>query len=103
MRKLISKLRSHPKNKDVYGDAEEGQVGDLITSIEEVGLLHPPVITPEGFVISGHRRLAALREMGRKYVECEIVDVSQQNELLYLNHANFQIKIPPKNHSRLPN
>ena len=95
MRKLISKLRSHPKNKDIYGDAEAGQVDDLITSIEEVGLLHPPVITPEGFVISGHRRLAALREMGRKYVECEVVDVSQQNELLYLIHANFQRQKTP--------
>tara|TARA_Y100001960_G_C14047360_1_gene528091 strand:- start:317 stop:532 length:216 start_codon:yes stop_codon:yes gene_type:complete len=30
MRKLISSLRSHPKNKDIYGDAEEGQVDDLI-------------------------------------------------------------------------
>lgn len=95
MRKLISKLRPHPKNKDIYGDAEEGQVDDLIESIKEVGLLHPPVITKDGFIVSGHRRLTALKQMGRKYVECEIVDVSQQDEVLYLIHANFQRQKTP--------
>ncbi len=43
MRELISGLRSHPKNKDIYGDAEESQADDLIESIQEVGLLYPPV------------------------------------------------------------
>ena len=95
MRKLISKLRPHPKNSELYGDAEIGQVDDLVESIQEVGLLHPPVISREGFIISGHRRIQALKQLKRKYVECEVIDVSQQNELLYLINGNFQRQKTP--------
>ena len=95
MRKLISKLRPHPKNSELYGDAEIGQVDDLVESIQEVGLLHPPVISKEGFIISGHRRIQALKQLKRKYVECEVIDVSQQNELLYLINGNFQRQKTP--------
>jgi N6-adenosine-specific RNA methylase IME4 len=36
-----------------------GDVAELARSILEVGLLHPPVINDQGFLIAGRRRLAA--------------------------------------------
>lgn len=42
-----------------------GDIGLLASSIEEVGLLHPPVVRPDMVLVSGARRLAALRSLGR--------------------------------------
>ena len=95
MRKLISKLRPHPKNSELYGDSDLGQVDDLVESINEIGLLHSPVVTQDGFIISGHRRVQALKQLKEKYVECEIVDVPEEDQLLLLINGNFQRQKTP--------
>lgn len=41
-----------------------GDIEALATSIEKHGLLQPPTITPEGFLVCGARRLAAVRKLG---------------------------------------
>ena len=55
-------------------------LGDLRTlslSIEEVGLLHPVVVTPDGRLIAGQRRLEACRELGWIDIPVTIVDLLQ--------------------------
>lgn len=49
-----------------------GNVGALAESIERVGLLHPPVVDPDNYLIAGERRLAALRFLGREEVSIRI-------------------------------
>jgi len=41
-----------------------GNLRTLAESIEEVGLLHPVVVTPEGRLVAGQRRLEACRMLG---------------------------------------
>jgi ParB family chromosome partitioning protein len=41
-----------------------GDVDGLARSIADVGLLHPIVVTPDGKLIAGERRLAACRQLG---------------------------------------
>ena len=41
-----------------------GDLGPLMQSMRERGLLQPPTITPEGIVLIGGRRVAAARELG---------------------------------------
>src|SRR5271163_1775437 len=55
-------------------------LGDLRTmaeSIADVGLLHPVVVTPEGRLIAGQRRLEACRSLGWTDVPVTVVDLLQ--------------------------
>ena len=54
-----------------------GDVGALADSITEVGLLHPVVVTPEGRLIAGQRRLEACRYLGWSEIPVTIVDLLQ--------------------------
>ncbi len=47
---------------------ELGDIGALAASIERHGLLQPPTVTPEGVLVCGARRLAALHQLGYKTV-----------------------------------
>jgi ParB family chromosome partitioning protein len=41
-----------------------GDIDELALNIQNVGLLHPVVITPDGLLLAGERRLAACRQLG---------------------------------------
>lgn len=59
----MKQLEEHPLNKSLYA---ETNVDDLVTSIEEHGLYEPlKVIRKDGgyLLVSGHRRLAALKQI----------------------------------------
>lgn len=45
-----------------------GDVAGLAASIESVGLLHPIVVTPDGALVAGARRIAAYRLLGRAVI-----------------------------------
>ncbi|HZJ06862.1 MAG TPA: ParB N-terminal domain-containing protein [Nocardioidaceae bacterium] len=45
---------------------DPGELTALMKSIEEVGLLQPVTVTPDGVLICGWRRLEALRRLGRR-------------------------------------
>lgn len=48
--------------------ADLGDLDDLVASIEREGLLQPITITPDGVLVCGARRLAAIKELGWKSV-----------------------------------
>jgi hypothetical protein len=52
-----------------------GDLRALAESIAEVGLLHPVVVTPEGRLIAGQRRLEACRSLGWAEIPVTIVDL----------------------------
>jgi N6-adenosine-specific RNA methylase IME4 len=54
-----------------------GDLRSLADSIGEVGLLHPVVVTPEGRLIAGQRRLEACRLLGWTEVPVTVVDLYQ--------------------------
>src|SRR6266852_50893 len=54
-----------------------GDLRALAESIGEVGLLHPVVVTPEGRLIAGQRRLEACRLLGWIEVPATTVDLLQ--------------------------
>jgi hypothetical protein len=53
-----------------------GDVAGLAASMEEVGLLHPIVVTPKGTLIAGARRLTAARLLGWSSVPVHVVDLA---------------------------
>ena len=54
-----------------------GDLRALAQSIDEVGLLHPVVVTPEGRLIAGQRRLQACRQLGWAEIPVTVVDLLQ--------------------------
>jgi ParB/RepB/Spo0J family partition protein len=54
-----------------------GDLHSLAKSIAEVGLLHPVVVTPEGRLIAGQRRLEACHVLGWSEVPVTVVDLYQ--------------------------
>ncbi len=65
----INQLKTCPINSEIYRDSD---VGDLVNSIGEVGLLQPIVVTPDNTIISGHRRFKAIQSLGWTRVEVEV-------------------------------
>ncbi len=54
-----------------------GDLRALANSIADVGLLHPVVVTPEGRLIAGQRRLEACRQLGWGDIPVTVVDLLQ--------------------------
>jgi N6-adenosine-specific RNA methylase IME4 len=54
-----------------------GDLHSLADSIGEVGLLHPVVVTQEGRLIAGQRRLEACRSLGWTEIPVTVVDLLQ--------------------------
>jgi ParB family chromosome partitioning protein len=54
-----------------------GDLRSLADSIQTVGLLHPIVVTPEGRLITGQRRLEACRLLGWQEIPITVIDLYQ--------------------------
>lgn len=52
-----------------------GDIQGLASSIEELGLMHPVVVTPDGELIAGQRRLEACRSLGWVKVPVTVVPI----------------------------
>ena len=67
----VDKIKPHPINETIY-DFNEEQHNELLKSIELNGLLEPITIDQKYFVMSGHRRLNAIKELGWVDVDCRL-------------------------------
>ena len=54
-----------------------GDIDALARSIEEVGLLHPIVVTGEGKLIAGERRLMACRQLGWDEIPVTVIELEE--------------------------
>jgi len=75
----LSALKYHPVNEQLY---EDDDCEDLIDSIEREGLKVPPLITQDNIVISGHRRVKALRILNIEEILCNVKEYETQDEEL---------------------
>ena len=83
----LTQLLSHPLNNKIYDGNME--VDDLADNISKVGLLEPLVVIPSGkgksyYVISGNRRLKALKLLGWKNTNVNKVIIDKKNISLFL-------------------
>jgi hypothetical protein len=77
--KPTAELRPHPKNVGIYGDHADT---DLIESIRAKGILTPLLITADGRVISGNRRLEAARRLNLPDVPVVLFGSSDELDIL---------------------
>ena len=66
------------------------QVEDLAENIKTYGQITPIVISPSNVILSGHRRVSAMKLLGKTYIECAVVDVEPEEEIIYIIMANIQ-------------
>ena len=83
----VDKLKPHPKNQEIYSISN---IEDLMESISNIGLLEQIVIDDTFQVISGHRRLVAIQNLGWDEVKCEQVSLSSDEVITHIIHHNKQ-------------
>jgi ParB/RepB/Spo0J family partition protein len=66
----ISEIRTGERHRKDLGD-----IAGLAASIAEIGLLHPIVVTPDGTLIAGARRIAACAALGWTDIPVTVVDI----------------------------
>jgi ParB family chromosome partitioning protein len=66
--RAISEIRVGERHRKDLGDLDA-----MAASIRSVGLLHPLVITEDGSLVAGRRRLEAVRKLGRPTVPVRVV------------------------------
>jgi N6-adenosine-specific RNA methylase IME4 len=54
-----------------------GDIDGLAKNIAEIGLLHPPVVTSDGKLIAGRRRIEAYKRLGRKTIQVTVLDLKK--------------------------
>ncbi len=96
-RKRVASLHPSPENEQLYRKvSDDPDLPALAESIDKNGLHAPPIVTRDGFVVSGHRRLAALRLLGRVWVECIVLEVTRRD----LSTNEFLALLRDHNHQR---
>ena len=56
---------------------DPGDIAALAASIDELGLLHPVVVTPDGRLIAGARRLAAAQLLGWTEIPTRVINLKE--------------------------
>lgn len=81
IRKRLSSLKPSPENLQIYrdSDADDPENVKLEESIRRHGLREPLVITADGYIVSGHRRYAALCRIGQVMVPCIVLNVRRDS------------------------
>ena len=90
MKVSVSSLNHHPLNEEIYLLSD---IDTLKSSIKEVGLLEPLVINKKKEVLSGNRRLEALRRLNVKKVDVVLREVKKKDEpFIIISHNSQRIK-----------
>jgi hypothetical protein len=73
-RKRLLSLKPSPENEHLYrAPADDPDIDGLAASIKNDGLHEPLIVTSDNFIVSGHRRRAALQRIGRAWVPCRVL------------------------------
>jgi hypothetical protein len=80
VRKRVSSLKPSPENEQLYRPADQDpDILALAESIKRYGLQEPLIVTVDNYIVSGHRRHAALLHIGRAWVECRVLSVRRDS------------------------
>jgi hypothetical protein len=79
VRKRVSSLKPSPENRQLYRSVDEDpDIGTLAESIKRNGC-EPLIVTADNFIVSGHRRHAALQRIGQAFVACRVLELRRDS------------------------
>lgn len=89
----IELLQPYPLQSDYFPDTPTVQLRALTKDIEANGLQQPILVTSDDIIISGHRRVAAAKQLGWKEIDAivrrDLADDEDAADQLFINE-NFQ-------------
>ena len=90
----IQQLKSHPLNEAIYRTSQPDEF--LLESIRANGLLEPVVLDNHYTIISGHRRVEALKLLGVREVSARFVEENDPHRLeeMLIEHNRYRVKVP---------
>lgn len=68
-------------NRDERQRRTLSQIDELAESIHRIGLINPPVITRDGVLVAGERRLTAVKTLGWTHISVQFVEDLSEYEL----------------------
>ena len=82
----IMELYPHPQQEHIYGGCDVSP--EFLESVRQTGIIQHPVVTPlngsAGYqIISGHRRVAAIRQLGWDRITCIVRTYANEEEAMY--------------------
>lgn len=89
----ITKLEKNPYQPRIEINANS--LNELVTSIEQNGLLQPIVVTKKGdkyTIIAGHRRVEAYKILGKKVIKASVLKNIQDKELAVLSLTENMVR-----------
>jgi len=86
----VSEVLPSPENQELYGAIDhinDPELPALVRSIRRLGLEEPLILTRDKYILSGHRRFAAVEELGwdavpARFAAVKRADVSDYHRLL---------------------
>lgn len=75
-------LREHPRNQEFFDDISGSKWDEFKTSIAQIGIMNPLIVTEDNTVISGWQRTRAALELGLETVPCIVRDFEDEDEIL---------------------
>jgi hypothetical protein len=79
-RKRVASLLPSPENERLYRAVEDDpDIVALAKSIKLNGLNEPLIVTADNYIVSGHRRRAALERIGQVWVPCRVLPVRRDS------------------------
>ena len=87
MKIKVKELKHHPFNSQVY---KLSDIESLKESIKKVGLLEPLIINKKNEVLSGNRRLEAIKKLKYQTVKVVLKDLKNNEEPLHIISHNSQ-------------
>ena len=84
----VSVITPNQTNDEIY---DKTDLSSLVNSIAENGLLEPIVVTKTGTIISGHRRFAAVKELGWEDIDVRVVEPDNETIAL-IEHNRYRSK-----------
>jgi hypothetical protein len=76
----VASLRRSPENFKLYRDPyDDPDIGKLAESIKQNGVLEPLIVTQDNYIVSGHRRHAALTLIEQEFVRCLVLPIRRDS------------------------
>ena len=81
----VGDILQHAENKRIYSATN---IEQLMECIKSLGLMQNIILNKKNEVLCGYRRLLAIKELGWKEVEVEVIDIPEEDEPAYMVQSN---------------
>lgn len=78
----VANIKDHPENTYYFDDMNGSKWEDFLESVQERGIIEPPILTQDFIIVGGHQRIHACRELGIEEVLCDVREYANDKEVL---------------------